>query len=241
MTSPVGHAPWNTVAIVTARGGSKRIPLKNIRPFLGVPLLARTIETLRACGAFDAVIVSTDHDGIAAVARGGGALVPFIRPDSLSDDHTGTTAVMAHAVAWLAEHLGQEPDRVLCAYPAAVFMTVDDLKASLALLDGDTDYVVSATTFPAPVQRALRRRADGTCELVWPENERARSQDLEELFHDAGQFYWGTRQAWLEQRSLFGARSSLYRLPRHRVQDIDTEEDWLRAEALFRAMDGAVK
>src|SRR5882672_745963 len=226
-----------TLAVIPARGGSKRIPRKNIRPFLGVPMLARTIGMLSKTGVFDSIIVSTDDEEIAAVARTAGAAVPFRRPAELSDDLAGTLPVIAHAIREMQAR-GVSPAYVACVYPAAVLARLADLRAAWDLLRGsDADYVFTATSFAFPIQRALRKRGDGGCEMIWPEHRETRSQDLEPAFHDAGQFYFGRREAWLEARPLFGPRSRLLELPRYRVQAIDTPEDWERAEMIFRLLE----
>lgn len=220
-----------------ARGGSKRIPRKNIRPFLGRPMLVRTLETLHRARLFDRIVVSTDDDEVAAVARDAEAEVPFERPSDLASDFVPTQPVVEHAITAL--DLG--PDAEVCVvYPAAVFTTVADLRTSVELLRStpDASYVAVATRFAAPVQRALRRHPDGTCEMVWPEHRLTRSQDLEEFFHDAGQFYWGTAQAWLDAEPMFARSTLLHVVPRWRTQDIDTLEDWKLAEMLFGLLEG---
>jgi N-acylneuraminate cytidylyltransferase len=226
----------SVVAVIPARGGSKRIPRKNIRLFLGEPLLARTIALLKQAAIFERIAVSTDDEEIAAVAVAAGAEAPFRRPARLADDLTGTQPVIAHAIAEL-EALGARPEYVCCVYPAAVLALPGDLQAGSQLVrDQDLDYVFTAASFPHPIQRALRKTALGRCEMFWPEQRTARSQDLEPAFHDAGQFYFGRREAWLEGRPLFGERSAMLELPRYRVQDIDTIEDWERAELIFRML-----
>jgi pseudaminic acid cytidylyltransferase len=225
------------LAVIPARGGSKRVPRKNIRPFLGVPLLARTVALLREAGVFEQVIVSTDDEEIAAVAREAGAAVPFRRPAQLANDFAGTLPVIAHAIGALQAQ-GLEPQYVACVYPAAVLSRPADLRAAFELLrSSGADYVFTVTSFPFPIQRALRRSADGGCEMFWPEHRETRSQDLEPAFHDAGQFYFGRREAWLEGRAVFAPRSRMLELPRYRVQDIDTPEDWERAEMIFRLLE----
>lgn len=225
------------MAVIPARGGSKRIPRKNIRPFCGRPIIGWSIEAALRSGCFDLVIVSTDDDEIAAVAREWGATVPFIRPPELSSDHAGTLPVVRHAVEW-AQAEGHSPQEVCCLYATAPFVTAELLRTGLAALGHhQADYAFSVTSFPFPIQRALRLR-DGRVEMFQPEHAQTRSQDLEAAFHDAGQFYWGRAEAWLEERAVFSSASTAVRLPRHLVQDIDTPEDWLRAEWMFRAQRG---
>jgi pseudaminic acid cytidylyltransferase len=224
------------LAVIPARGGSKRIPRKNIRPFLGVPLLTRTVAILRQAAIFDRVVVSTDDDEIAAVARDAGAEVPFQRPPELANDFVATIPVIAHAVREM-ERLGARFDAICCVYPAAVLsLPADYREAERVLHESDTDYVFTATSFPFPIQRAVRRLADGGCEMFWPQHRETRSQDLEPAFHDAGQFYFGRRDAWLESLPLCSGRSRMLLLPRHRVQDVDTPEDWRHAEVLFEIL-----
>jgi N-acylneuraminate cytidylyltransferase len=223
------------VAVIPARGGSKRIPRKNIRAFCGRPMIAWTVQALQRSGSVDRIVVSTDDDEIAEVARSLGALVPFRRPAALADDHAATLPVMAHAVRALVE-LGWPLQRVCCAYATAPLMDSADLRDARALLDDSgAAYVFSCTTFPFPIQRALGRSAGGGVEPLFPQSIGARSQDLPEAFHDAGQFYWGLASAFAEQRPIFAAHSRPLLIPRHRVQDIETEEDWQRAELLFRS------
>lgn len=224
------------VAIIPARGGSKRIPRKNVRLFAGKPIIAHSIGAALDSGCFDRVIVSTDDAEIAAVAREWGAETPFVRPPELSDDHTGTIPVIAHAVTWLQQQ-GTSPEYVACIYATAPFVQPDDLRASLyRLIETDSDYAFTVTSFPFPIQRAIRINASGRVEMFNPEHFNTRSQDLEEAYHDAGQFYWGRATAWLKGTPIFSAGALPLLLPRHRVQDIDTLEDWLRAEWMFKAL-----
>jgi pseudaminic acid cytidylyltransferase len=227
----------STLAIVPARGGSKRIPRKNIRPFLGVPMLARTIETLRASGIFDSIVVSTDDEEIASIAEQAGAQAPFRRPPELSNDTAATMPVIAHAINEM-QRQGNTAEYVCCVYPAAVLSRVTDFQDAWSKLrGGEVDYVFTSTSFPFPIQRALRKLDNDRCEMIWPEHRQTRSQDLEPAFHDAGQFYFGRRSAWLESRPIFGTRSVMLELPRYRVQDIDTMEDWDRAEMIYRLLE----
>lgn len=224
------------LAVIPARGGSKRIPRKNIKPFCGKPMIAWSIEAALASGCFDAVIVSTDDAEIAEVAKTHGAQVPFMRPAELSDDHTGTIPVIRHAVQWFAES-GQRPDEVCCIYATAPFVTADSIRKGLSVLQQTSaDYAFTVTSYAFPIQRAVHLTESGRLEMFQPEQFNTRSQDLEEAYHDAGQFYWGVADAWLESRPLFGCGSVPVLMPRHRVQDIDTSEDWQRAEWMFKAM-----
>jgi N-acylneuraminate cytidylyltransferase len=228
------------LAVIPARGGSQRIPRKNILPFCGRPMIAWPITAALDSGLFDAVVVSTDDPEIAEVARAHGATTPFLRPAELADHHTGTAAVVVHAIRW-HQAQGLAPDKVCCLYATAPFVQAADLQRGLQMLDDPAvDYAIAITSFGFPIQRALRRLAGGGLGLFQPEHAMTRSQDLEEAFHDAGQFYWGRSAAWLEDRPDCSPASRPVLLQRHRVQDIDTPEDWLRAEWMFRAMrDGA--
>lgn len=224
------------VAVIPARGGSKRIPRKNIRLFAGKPMIAHSIAAARECGLFDRIIVSTDDDEITEVAKSCGAEVPFLRPESLSDDHAGTTEVIAHAIQWM---LGQRwpIDAVCCIYATAPFVRAADIKRGLdALGSGGWDYAFAVTEFAAPIFRAFRPHPEGGLEMFFPEHFPTRSQDLPMALHDAGQFYWGRPLAWLEGRRIFDRRSFPVLIPRWRVQDIDTEADWRRAELMMDAI-----
>lgn len=224
------------LAVIPARGGSKRIPRKNIKLFCGKPMIAWSIDAALQSGCFDEVVVSTDDQEIAEVALAYGATVPFIRPASLADDHTGTIPVVRHAIEWFQQS-GRSPVQVCCIYATAPFIQVDDLRRGLELLrTSDCSYAFSVTSYPFPIQRAVRITSQGRVEMFRPEHFRTRSQDLDEAWHDAGQFYWGTAQAWIEELMMFTPASAPVRLPRHLVQDIDTAEDWRRAELMFRAL-----
>ena len=220
------------LAVIPARGGSKRIPRKNIRPFHGKPMLAWSIELARACGVFDQIVVSTDDPDIAAIARQWGAAVPFVRPAVLSDDHAGTTAVIGHASQW-ARDAGLQPEAVCCIYATAPFLQAADVLRGLALLEsGSWAYAFSVTDFAAPIFRAFAAQPDGGIAMFFPEHFATRSQDLPVALHDAGQFYWGRPQAWIDGLRIFDHHSAPVPIPRWRVQDIDTPDDWVRAELL---------
>jgi N-acylneuraminate cytidylyltransferase len=226
----------NTIAIIPARGGSKRIPRKNIRLFCGKPMIAWSIEAARTAAIFDAILVSTDDDEIASVAETCGAQAPFRRPAELANDHTPTLPVIAHAIRWWEEHRAPV-EFACCIYATAPFLQAQYLCEGLELLKAhrDAEFAFSITSYAFPIFRALARNADGTVGMFWPENEMKRSQDLPEAWHDAGQFYWGTRQAFYNRLGMFSARAYPVVLPRHQVQDIDTPVDWARAELMFAA------
>jgi len=199
-------------------------------------MIAWSIDAALQSGCFDQVIVSTDDQEIAEVARQYGATVPFMRPAELSDDHTGTVPVIQHAIEWVNAQ-GQPVEQACCLYATAPFVSAEDINRGLDILDAtQSDYAFSVTSYAFPIQRAIRLNDEGRVQMFNPEYFNIRSQDLEEAFHDAGQFYWGTADAWLQGRMIFGTGSVPVPLPRHRVQDIDTPEDWVRAEWLFKAM-----
>lgn len=220
------------VAVIPARGGSKRIPKKNIKEFYGKPLIAYSIEVALQSELFDKVIISTDDEEIAKIAKKYGADVPFLRPEELSDDYTGTGAVIGHALTYLKE---QEE---IFDYCCTIYATAPLLQSKY-LIEGfeqlkssDAVHAFSATSMPFPIQRTFKIQQNGRCEMFWPENFSKRSQDLEEAYQDAGQFYWNN----LHKKSddiMFSKQSIPIVLPRHLVQDIDTLEDWKRAEVMY--------
>ncbi|MFW7343405.1 pseudaminic acid cytidylyltransferase [Pollutimonas sp. H1-120] len=224
------------LAVIPARGGSKRIPRKNIKSFCGKPMIAWSIEAALRSACFDRLIVSTDDEEIARVAQAYGADVPFMRPPELSDDYTGTIPVIAHAIAWQNAH-ATPAHEVCCIYSTAPFIRADDIERGLQLLrQNNGDYAFSVTSYAFPIQRAIRIRSDQRIEMLYPENFNTRSQDLPEAWHDAGQFYWGKADAWLAAKPFFSSNAIPVILPRHRVQDIDTPEDWERAEWMLKAL-----
>jgi N-acylneuraminate cytidylyltransferase len=199
-------------------------------------MITWSINAALSSGLFDHVIVSTDDEEIAAIAKTYGADVPFMRPDALSDDYTGTSAVVAHAIDWHVSH-GIMPEPVCCIYATAPFVTANDLKLGWQTMnDTDADFAFTVTSYAFPIQRAIKLNKAGRVEMFQPEHFNSRSQDLEAAFHDAGQFYWGRAKAWCSGKELFGTDSVPLILPRHRVQDIDTPEDWKRAEWMFKAL-----
>jgi N-acylneuraminate cytidylyltransferase len=224
------------IAVIPARGGSRRVPRKNIRPFAGKPMMAWAIEAALASGCFERVLVSTDDGETAGLAAELGAQA-LARPASLADDHTGTAPVVAHAIEWCRAN-GGAPASTCCLYATAAFVEAADLREGLRILDAEKrDFVLAVTQYAAPIQRALRLAPEGLA-MLDPAQFATRSQDLEAAYHDAGQFCWGRSEAWLDSGPLRGGRTGAVVLPRHRVQDIDTPEDWTRAEAMFRVLRG---
>lgn len=221
------------VAIIPARGGSKRIPGKNLKLFNGLPMIAWSIRAARAAGCFARVVVSTDSPAIAEVALAEGAEVPFMRPAALADDYTSTLAVVCHALEQLPS-----AELACCLYATAPLVQPRYLREGLATLQAHpgSAYAFSVCSFGFPVQRALVLNGAGAVQAMYPEFRNTRSQDLPTAYQDAGQFYWGRREAWLGGEVIFSAASRPVVLPRHLVQDIDTDEDWLRAEWLHRAL-----
>ena len=224
------------LAVIPARGGSKRIPRKNIKLFSGLPMIAWSIRAAIQSHCFDRIIVSTDDSEIAAVAKEHNAEIPFLRPGNLSGDNIGTIPVIAHAINWQNQH-GEAAAQVCCLYATAPFVQAADLQRGLQVLQSTgADYAFSVTSYAFPIQRAIRLTPEQRIEMFQPEHFNTRSQDLQEAWHDAGQFYWGEAQAWLAGKPLFSRGSAPVPLPRYRVQDIDTPEDWECAEWLFKAM-----
>ena len=223
------------LAIIPARGGSKRIPGKNIKHFAGKPLIAYSIKAAQQSGLFEQIIVSTDSEEVADIARQFGANVPFIRPDSLSDDFTGTNAVVKHGIEFCQQHYF-EPEFTCCIYATAPFVQVVKLQEGHNRLQANPDkhFAFAVTSYPFPIQRAIYLK-NGGVKPFQPENMPKRSQDLLEAYHDAGQFYWGHSEAFLSNKNTFSQQSIPLILPRHLVQDIDTFEDWQRAELMYQA------
>ncbi|MFH1019058.1 MAG: pseudaminic acid cytidylyltransferase [Pseudomonadota bacterium] len=224
------------VAIIPARGGSKRIPGKNVKPFAGKPIIVWSIEAAQSAGIFDRIIVTTDSEEIALVARQYGAETPFVRPPELSGDHTPTAPVIAHCLEWLIEQ-GSPAQYACCIYATAPFVRAHFLKQGYELLvTRKVSSVFSVTSFPFPIFRAMRIGDNGHLSMFWPEHELTRSQDLPEAVHDAGQFYWLDCEVFLKSGRVYGNDALPVILPRYLVQDIDTLEDWQTAEYMFSAL-----
>jgi pseudaminic acid cytidylyltransferase len=220
------------IAIIPARGGSKRIPRKNIKEFYGKPMIAWSIEAAKASTLFDHIIVSTDNKEVADVAKQWGAEVPFMRPVELSNDFAGTTEVIAHASQW-AKDQGWLLEAVCCIYATAPLIQPNDLQLGLdALRSGPWAYAFAATEFGAPIFRSFKRVETGGIEMFFPELFTTRSQDLPAALHDAGQFYWGRPDSWLNGVRIFDHHAIPVLIPRWRAQDIDTWDDWVHAEML---------
>lgn len=222
------------VAIIPARGGSKRIPKKNIKYFLGKPIIAYSIEAAINSKIFDKVIVSTDDKDIAKVSKEYGAEVPFIRPENLSDDFSGTHEVVGHAIKCLIDS-GLDIEIACCIYATAPLIQQEDLKEAFQLfLQGEWDSVFAATEFSYPIFRSFQLDKNNGLKMFFPEHYQTRSQDLPAAVHDAGQFYWANAEVWMDPPKGFNERSTVLKIPSWRVQDIDTLEDWERAEIIFQ-------
>lgn len=225
------------IAVIPARGGSKRIPRKNIKSFCGKPMIAWSIEVAKSSGLFDHIIVSTDDEEIAETAKKYGAEVPFIRPAELSDDFVGTGAVVKHTVEWVIKNLNR-PEYVCTIYATAPFIRKLDLVNGFNLLiEEGSQLAFTVTSFPFPIQRAVKINNKQRVSMFQPEHYMSRSQDLEDAYHDAAQFYWAETNAVLNDVSAFSLDATALILPRYRVQDIDTLEDWKRAEHLFKILE----
>ena len=220
------------IAIIPARGGSKRILRKNIKEFYSKPMIAWSIEAAKASGLFEHIIVSTDDIEIANMSKQWGAEVPFTRPPELSNDYAGTTEVIAHATQWALDQ-DWPVTAVCCIYATAPFIQVEDLKRGLkALESGDWVFSFSATNFPASIFRSFKQNSNGGIEMFFPEHSSTRSQDLPTILHDAGQFYWGRPFGWLKGNRIFDHHTIPVIISRWHVYDIDVQEDWEQAEII---------
>jgi pseudaminic acid cytidylyltransferase len=223
------------LCVIPARGGSKRIPRKNIKSFCGQAMISYSIKAALESQCFDQVIVSTDDAEIAEVAKFFGAEVLFVRPKELSDDFTGTNGVVKHAINWFIEH-NIEVDYACCIYATAPFVNQKYLKEGFKKLQSSNkSFAFSVTSFASPIQRAVKINND-EISMFYPQHLMTRSQDLEDAYHDAGQFYWGKAQAFLDDEVMFSGKTIPVVLPRYLVQDIDTLEDWQRAELMYKAL-----
>ena len=225
------------ICIIPARGGSKRIVGKNIKDFLGKPLIAYSIESALNSKVFSDVIVSTDDEAIANVAREFGASVPFFREASLSDDYATSTDVIKDAI----RRANSSFSDVCCLYATAPLITAEILKEAAGEFKKDgCKFLFSATAFDFPIQRAIKLDENARVSMFYPQFEKTRSQDLEPAFHDAGAFYFGKKEAWLECSAIFAPHSKAYLLPRNLVCDIDTIEDFEFAKKLYLINNGKI-
>lgn len=226
--------PKRTVCMITARGGSKRIPRKNIKPFCGRPIIEYSIEVALKANCFDEVMVSTDDAEIRDVALAAGAKVPFMRSPENSDDYSTTADVMKEVILTYREQ-GQDFDALCCIYPTAPFVTADRLKEGMRLLaEHDADSVLPVVQYSYPIQRSLKITDKGQTVMNWPENYLARSQDLEPIYHDCGQFYCMKTSSLLEQMKMFANKTYPIIVSELEVQDIDNEDDWALAEIKYK-------
>lgn len=224
------------IALIPARGGSKRIPRKNIKPFCGKPIIAYSIQAAKDAGCFDHIIVSTDDDEIAEVAHKEGADIPFIRPEEFSNDYATTMDVIRHTLGWY-ENNNVNISAICCLYATAPFITAQDLRKGFDILQSEEcAFTFSATSYAFPVQRAFYLNDQHSIQMFQPKHLETRSQDLVEAYHDAGQFYWCRAEAVRKNLPIFAAHSKPVLLDRSRVQDIDTPEDWTFAQFLYKVM-----
>jgi len=225
---------FKNIVIIPARGGSKRIPKKNIKDFLGKPVIAYSIEIAISCKLFSRVIVSTDDDEIKDVALKYGAEVPFIRPKNIADDFTGTHEVIGHAVEYL-EDTGETMDYVCCIYPTAPLIQKDDLIKGFKLIQTNKwNSVMAATNFSYPIFRSFENLPNGGLKMIFPKHYNSRSQDLSDVYHDAGLFYWAKPRIWKKKPQGYNEKNSIVKIPNYRIQDIDTLDDWKRAEIIYQ-------
>jgi pseudaminic acid cytidylyltransferase len=224
------------LGIIPARGGSKRIPKKNIKDFLGKPIIAYSIETALSSDLFDEIMVSTDDEEIAEVSLSFGAKVPFLRSAKNSNDFA-TTSDVIREVIFEYQKKKIEFDFVCCIYATAPLIMNIDLCEGFKIIENNKwDFVFSATKFEFPIYRSLKLDKNNSIEMNYPEHLNTRSQDLPIMYHDAGQFYWGKSEAWQLSKKIFSGQSTIIELPTWRVQDIDTLEDWEITEYKFQYM-----
>ena len=224
------------IAIIPARGGSKRIPKKNIKNFLGKPIISYSIELALSTNLFSRVIVSTDSNEIAKVAVKYGAETPFLRPKELSDDYVGTHEVVGHAIRWLEER-GEKIEYACCIYPTAPLIEINDIINGFKIIErGKWDSVIAATNYSYPVQRSFTELPDGGLKMLFADTYKSRSQDLFKVYHDAGQFYWAKSNTWKNEPDNYNRNSTMIKIPNKRVQDIDTYQDWERAEIIYQIL-----
>ena len=224
------------LCVIPARGGSKRIPRKNIKVFSGEIIIGYSIKAALESKFFDKVIVSTDDLEIADIAKSFGANVPFLRPKELATDHVDTLTVIKHAIEWF-ENQSFSPTEVCCLYATAPFVSPYTIKRAYEQKKlTKADYCLVATSFPSPIHRAIKITNENRIKMINPEHVKSRSQDLEKFYHDAGQFYWGNAEAFKLMKPIISKNTTPYIVPRYLAQDIDTLEDWKYAELIFNSL-----
>jgi len=224
------------IAVIPARGGSKRIPKKNIKNFCGQPIISLAIRAAQKTKIFDKIIVSTDSKIIAKIARKYRAEVPFLRPKKLSDDKTGTAEVIAHAIKWLKKN-NYKPTAVCCIYPTSALIFPKDIKdAYKKFSSGKWNYVFSATSFVTQIQKAFQKNKKRGLKMFFPKMSNKRSQDFKKAYHDAALFYWGKPESWIKNKKIYSKNSAIKYIPRWRACDIDTFEDWEQAEIFYKSL-----
>lgn len=224
------------LAIITARGGSKRIPHKNIKIFCGKPIIAYSIQAALESKLFDEVMVSTDDERIASIAKEYGANVPFMRSEENANDFATTRDVLDEVMKTY-KNQGKTFDYMCCIYPTAPFVTVKKLQEAFSLLrSAKTEQVVPVVKFSFPPQRCYVIDAENNLRYKWPENQPKRSQDLEPFYHDAGQFYFYDANVFYQHKNTVELITKALVLPDLEVQDIDNEEDWAIAEMKYQLM-----
>lgn len=227
------------VAIITARGGSKRIPRKNIKDFAGKPLISYAIEAALKSGLFSEVMVSTEDAEIAEISKKSGAKIPFLRSAKNADDFSSTVDTLLEVLSSYAQQ-GRVFENFCCIYPTAPFLTAQKITDSYGHFSkGDGDFCVAITNFSYPVQRRLELSEQGQIHFTCPEFLSTRSQDLKKSYHDVGQFYWGKTGSLEMYKSLFGGKALGYFIPELETQDIDSPEDWEIAEFKYRYLKNA--
>ena len=222
------------IAIIPARSGSKRIPKKNIKLFMGVPIISRTIKQLIKTNIFDLIIVSTDSNKIANIARNSGAEVPFLRPKKISDDYTDTQTVIQHAIKWL-KNKKIYAEFVCCVYPTSVFFSAGDiLEGYKKIKSRKWDFVFTAGKSSRSAYHSFEKKKSGFIKLLYPSKLKKRSQKIKETFNDAGHFYWAKPDIWLSNKKIISKKSYPIIISRYRDYDIDTLEDWKTAEIFWK-------
>ena len=223
------------LCIIPARGGSKRIPRKNIKPFMGKPIMAYSIEAALESGIFDEVMVSTDDEEFADVAKKSGASVPFLRSEATSNDYATTVDVLLEVIETYKQQ-GKVFDTICCLYSTAPFVTSDRLKEAYIKLSDKVDACFTMVEYSYPIQRSLRINETGLVEMRYPEHLKSRTQDLEKVYHDAGQFYFVKTKTLIDEKTVWCKKTAPLILSELEVQDLDTLTDWQLAEMKYELL-----